>query len=209
MATSNPGRPRAETYSRAPPVLKRVSTIRNINEHDGKGWLRNSLRNPFIPITTIVLHSTAGSTLAGAIATLRARKLGYHYIIDRDGTVWKCAPVSRKVGHAGNSYGPREEMKRVSRKQNNRSEFVAGCSVNGYTIGISFVNENIGASHPVTSRQISAAEDLVLAIKSVIPTLEYVTTHAIVSPGRKSDPRTVDLNDFAGIVGLKPWRYAG
>lgn len=176
-----------------------------VNEHDGKGWFKSKLRNPFVPISLVVMHSTAGSSLAGAISTLRQKGYGYHYLIDKDGTVWKGAPYSRSVGHAGNSYGPREESKRVSRRQDSHSNFVAGCSVNGYSIGISFVNENNGKV-PITQVQLNSAEELVKELKAALPKLEWITTHAIVSPHRKTDPRLFGLNSFAKQVGLNPWR---
>ena len=181
-------------------------SIKPISEFDGKGWFRGKLRNPLVPVSLIVMHSTAGSSLAGAVSTLRARGYGYHYLIDKDGSVWKGCPIARSVGHAGNSYGPREEERDVGRRQNSRAEFIAGCSVNGYSIGISFVNENNGRT-PLSPAQVDSAINLVRAIHAVMPSVTHITTHAIVSPHRKTDPKMFDLERFALITGLKPWRY--
>ncbi len=155
-------------------------------------------------ITTVVLHATAGATLSGAVSTLRERGLGYHYLIDKDGTVWKGCPVMSLTGHAGNSYGPNESAAGVSRVQNRRKEFVADCSVNDYTIGISFVNENDGV-HPYTEAQELAIRVLLRELKAALPSICWLTTHAIVSPGRKSDPRKYDLAKLGADVGLVIW----
>lgn len=186
--------------------MSQTMLIRPLNEFDGKGWLRSKLRNPFVPVSLIVMHSTAGSTLSGAISALRSKGFGYHYLIEKDGTIWKCVPYKRSTTHAGNSYGPREQAKGVSRVQNSAQEFVAGCSVNGYSIGVSFVHENDGQK-VITSAQMTAAEQLVRALADGIPSLKHVSTHAIVSPRRKTDPRPFDLEDFALAVGLIPWRF--
>ena len=156
-------------------------------------------------ITTIVLHATAGSTLSGAISTLHTRGLGYHYLIDKDGSIWKGAPVMHRTGHAGNSYGPHEEEAGLSRTQNRRKEFIEDCSVNSYSIGISFVNENDG-THPYTTAQKLAARNLISELARALPSLKWVTTHALVSPGRKTDPRAFDLDSLATDVGLSVWR---
>lgn len=186
-------------------------TIRPINDFDQRGWFKGKFRNPLVPVSLIVLHATAGGTLSGAISTLRARGLGYHYLIDRNGDVWKGAPISRNLGHAGNSYGPREQAKGVSRKQDSGSKFVAGCSVNGYSIGISFVNRDDGVQH-ITPEQERSAIALVREIHALMPQVKHVTTHAIVSPRRKVDPKDlhgVSLDTFALAVGLTAWRYTG
>ena len=75
---------------------------------------------------TIVLHATAGSTLAGALSTLHKKGFGYHYIINKDGKVYKGAPTTSVVAHAGVSTGPR------------------GPGVNRHSIGVCFVNMNDG-----------------------------------------------------------------
>lgn len=182
--------------------------IHPLNDFDGKGWFRGGLRNPLVPVSLIVMHSTAGSSLAGAVSTLRAKGFGYHYLIEKSGKVWKCAPISRKLGHAGNSYGPREQAKGVSRKQSHGGNFDAGCSVNGYSIGISFVHENNGVTK-ITAAQMDSAISLVRELHAAMPKIAFVTTHAIVSPGRKSDPKPFDLDAFAASVGLHAWRYTG
>jgi N-acetylmuramoyl-L-alanine amidase len=137
------------------------------------------------PCTTIVLHATAGSSLGGALSTLRLRGLSYHYLIEKNGEVTKCAPSSRVAFHAGKSEGPE------------------GSNVNDYSIGISFVNLNDGKD-PITYDQEQAAKLLVLDLENHFP-LSWVTTHYAISPGRKTDPKPFNsarLTAFAKAVGL-------
>ncbi len=164
-------------------------TTHPIDEFDGKGWFHGPPRTK--AITTVVMHSTAGSTLAGAISTLRKKRLGYHYLIDVDGKVWKGAPTSANVGHAGTSAGP------------------DGSGVNGYSIGVSFVHLNDG--RPIPAVQIDAAMELVKELADKIPSLEWLTTHyaiTVLKNGtyRKSDPKGCPLSAIASHAGLKPWK---
>ena len=154
-----------------------------------------------IPPTLIVIHSTAGSNLSGAVDTLRERNLGYNYIIDKDGVVYKCCPAGNYTYHAGNSYGPREEAQRVSKQQDDGGNFVAGCSVNSYSVGISFVHENDGRQ--VTDAQKVAVRELIKALKDQFPSIEWLTGHRLVSPGRKSDPNDFQIGPVAAELDLK------
>jgi N-acetylmuramoyl-L-alanine amidase len=162
-----------------------------ITEFDGRGWFAGRERTR--PITTIVMHSTAGSTLAGAVSALRSRGLGYHYLIEQNGRIWKGAPTSRNVGHAGESIGP------------------DGPSVNGYSIGVSFVHPNDGT--PLRADQIDAAERLCKVLADAIPSLEWITTHYAITvrpngTARKTDPRGCPLLAIASHAGLRPWKPA-
>lgn len=124
--------------------------------------------------TAIVLHATAGSTLGGAIQTLRDKKLGYHYLIDKSGKIVKGQATSAVVGHAGRSKGP------------------DGSSANNYSIGISLVNLNDGED-PYTERQYLALQALIDQLRWAVPSLKWITTHRAISKGisGKSDPRAL------------------
>lgn len=143
------------------------------------------------PITTIVLHSTAGKSATSSIAWMRVPGVmaSYHYIIERNGTIYKCVPTGRKAWHAGKSIGP------------------GGKDVNQYSIGISFANRNDGIEE-ITTAQLKAATSLVDALKTAYPTIEWITTHRLVSWGRKTDPREFDFLSFSkGLPQpLKAWR---
>lgn len=166
-------------------------------------------------IDTIVVHYTAGGSLSGAVSTLLDKKLGYHFIIDLNGRIYKGAGYLSQVGHAGSSYGPQEQARRISSAQypntrQNRElrrvgKFLAGCSVNSYSIGISMVNSNDG--RPMTEAQAASLYSLIWALKGdkQLP-LKYITGHKDVSPGRKTDPRGLDLQLLADAVELTYWR---
>ena len=166
--------------------------IQNVRDFDGKGWFAHRPRPRGMRPDTVVLHATAGATLAGAISTLRDRGLGYHYLIDKSGEVWKGAPTLRQVGHAGESVGPH------------------GPSVNGYSIGVSWVNLNDGED-PLTPEQIASAIALLRELKVGLSDLKWLTTHyaiTVLPDGsyRKSDPRGVDVVALASASGLRAWK---
>ncbi len=166
--------------------------------------------------TIIVLHATDGTGVQGSIDTLREKGLGYHYIIDRNGVIFVGSGLSSgswkpMLAHAGNSYGPNEEKAGVSRRQDSQSKFTAGCSVNHYSIGISFANYET-KREPLTKAQIDTAIELVKLLKSKCPSIKWITTHAIVSPGRKTDPAMLDLDKFwddLNLADVRVWRYTG
>lgn len=51
----------------------------------------------------IVVHYTAGSSLSGAVTTLKKRGLSYNVLIDKDGSVHQARAFNRRAGHAGRS----------------------------------------------------------------------------------------------------------
>lgn len=138
--------------------------------------------------TFILWHSTAGTSLSGAIRWLRKIGFSYHYLIDTSGLIVKCVPTRRRAHHAGVSSGP------------------DGNFCNRTSIGIAFVNPNDGKT-PLTKAQLQAARELLSALTRVLP-IKYQTTHRIVSPGRKTDPKNFNLMEFAQScdVWVEPWK---
>lgn len=111
---------------------------------------------------TIVLHHTGGGSASGAIATLKARGLGYHYIIDRKGVITKLVDPKYKTYHA---YG-----------------------ANTGTVGVSYVGG--GKFGPVTQEQITASTALLRRIVEAHPSIKYLTGHKHIDKrGWKIDPR--------------------
>lgn len=183
--------------------------------------LKGTTRRPGAVVDTIVLHATAGrespaNSVANAVATLRKGGLGYHYLVAKDGTVYKAVATGMGTGHAGSSYGPQEQAKGISRTQfantkANRAQgrvhkFVAGTSVNSTSIAVSLVNLNDGQDD-YTQAQLDAVEALVKQLKSAMPTLKFLTTHFEVSPKRKSDPIEYPVAALAAKTGLTHWRF--
>jgi len=159
---------------------------------------RTTPRPTRLALDTIVFHATAGASLASDLRALRAEGYGYHYLIDRDGTVYKGAPTSMSVAHAGVSVGPQG----------------AGC--NRYSIGISFCNRN-DHIEKITPSQLASAVELVKELGAALP-IKWITTHRLITMdpvhkgrSRKVDPRDFDLkvmSDETGIPYWEPWRGA-
>lgn len=167
-------------------------------------YLASSKRTKSIEL--IVVHSTAGRSFAGAWSTLLAKGFGYHALIpDEDefghGDIIKCVPDMRVCGHAGNSYGPLEEMRKISNKRGAGSKFLAGTSVNSYSLGISFVNANDGKDS-YSEKQHQACVERCVQWALVYP-IKWISTHYWVSPGRKSDPKGYDMDRLIKEVNLQ------
>lgn len=112
----------------------------------------------------VVLHHTAGPTIKSAEQTFLKERpgLGYHYMIDVDGTCYQYFEPETATNHA--------------------------VGYNQGTVSISFVG---GWKYgPVTEAQIHSVIDLLNG--HVLPgrdTIRYLTGHKHCSPGRKIDPR--------------------
>ncbi|MBC8065482.1 MAG: N-acetylmuramoyl-L-alanine amidase [Chlorobia bacterium] len=126
------------------------------------------------------------STLTGSISILRERGFSYHYLIDRDGTAIQCVSPVNAAFHAGQSKGPQGE------------------GVNEYSISISFVNKNDGTD-PITAQQIDMASFIAKRLKLTFKDLRFVTSHAMISPGRKTDPAGFSIEEFSAAAGLEAW----
>ena len=137
-----------------------------------------------------VWHATAGGT-ARSSAEWVARPnsgAGYHFMIERDGSVIASTPLGRIAYHAGVSAWPVPAGGIVGR-----------VSVNGRSLGIAFANRNDG--EPVTPAQIDAAVALVKLLAVRYPALKSATAHVRhrdVAPGRKTDvlPDALDWPAF-------------
>lgn len=110
----------------------------------------------------IILHHTAGPNLGGAEATLKQRGLGYHYIIDNDGSCHEYAKPTTLMWHAG--------------------------GYNMGTVGICFVGG--GNAPPASEVQIKALIELInTRVKPLGPDLIQITCHKHASHSGKIDPR--------------------
>ena len=102
----------------------------------------------------------------------------------------KCVPLSRVAFHAGKSTGPQ------------------GKDVNPYSVGISFANRE-SKKEKITDNQIRAMRELVTELKADVSSINWITTHYWVSPGRKTDPAMLSrlvINDLADALKLKVYR---
>lgn len=119
--------------------------------------------------TLIVLHATAGGRESSDVYWCRSAesKVSYHAIVGRKGTVYGLVAPERRAWHAG------------------VSEWDGRKNVNDFSIGLAFANRNDG--EPLTEQQIAVMRALVLGLAQRYP-ITAVVTHAMVAPGRKSDP---------------------
>lgn len=121
--------------------------------------------------TLIVVHASAGKSDAGDLSWMEKRESGvsYHYLVGRDGTVYELVDPKEQAWHAG------------------QSEWKGRKYCNAYSIGVAWSNRHDGAE-PLTAAQLRSMRDLIDWLVERYPSVTEVVTHAMVSPGRKTDP---------------------
>jgi len=167
-------------------------------------WLAHRPRRGVTRVDTVVLHATGCDQFEVALSDLKTSGLSYHYIVDKAGKPHKCVPYSAVAFHAGNSYGPHEAERGTSREQDAHMNFVELTSVNEYSIGVSLLNCNDGVDW-FPKEQVDGCINLLKELRNSVASLKYLTTHALVSPGRVTDPIGVDLAWIAKQTGLEVW----
>ena len=117
----------------------------------------------------VVLHYTQTETLAQALDILRdpSREVSSHYVVDRDGDVYRLVAEDKRAWHAGVGSWRGED------------------DVNSVSIGIEIVND--GPPEPYPERQMRAVVALCRNLAARYPGVEFVG-HSDVAPGRKVDP---------------------
>jgi N-acetylmuramoyl-L-alanine amidase len=108
-------------------------------------------------------------------------KVSYHVVIGRQGQVYRLVPESRRAWHAG------------------KGQWDGHADVNGCSLGLAFSNRHDG-TEALTPLQMASAQSVIAEWRAKYPTIEAVTTHAAVAPGRKTDPLKAvgfRLEDFA------------
>lgn len=144
----------------------------------------NYTRTPGRRITCVVIHATAG----GFASSLRElcdpkpqapeKRVSAHYLIDYAGQVYRLVQEEDVAWHAGASC------------------WQGRTGVNAFSVGIELVNKNDGVD-PYPEPQLAAAAQLTRAIcadHGIQP--HDVVGHLDVAPGRKDDPRGLDLVAF-------------
>lgn len=125
-------------------------------------------------VSGIVLHADAGASDAGTLSWCAAphSRVSYHYLVGRDGTVYRLVPEARRAWHAGVSAAAGRE------------------NCNDWTVGVACANRQDG--EPFPEAQVAALIRLVCEIRRRHPavTLDRVLTHEQVArpEGRKTDP---------------------
>lgn len=167
-----------------------------------KTWLEHGNRDG--QPNLVVLHATAGASAKSSIDHLRDKGLSYHYIIARDGkdatwtsesdgseaVIFQCVPVENSAFHAST---------RIPVPGTD------GGRVNKWAIGISLANIQNG-QELYTEAQITALRELLAALKTSMPSLTYLTTHAVIQPWNRSDPTRIDGATIAAEFGFTWWK---
>lgn len=153
---------------------------------------------------TVVVHYTAGTTLAGAIATLcsQAAKASAHFVVDRDGSVVQLVELDTIAWHAGksrhlnrtglNEFSIGIEIVNAGKlKRNAAGEFLtwAGGRIEPQQ-AIELVHRNESAAawwHAYTETQIESVFELTRKLTDGLP-IRHILGHEEIAPGRKSDP---------------------
>jgi N-acetyl-anhydromuramyl-L-alanine amidase AmpD len=126
----------------------------------------------------IVLHHTSGS-YAGSVAWCMnpASRVSYHAIVAKDGRRSTLADPDERAWHAG------------------RSEWRGRRDLNSWSIGAAFEGDTY--KRPLSEDEMtSMAEYLEPLMKLYRLTLDDVTDHRTVSPGRKDDLKASELLRF-------------
>jgi N-acetyl-anhydromuramyl-L-alanine amidase AmpD len=120
-----------------------------------------------------VIHDTESSTAEAALGWFESPQslVSAHYVIDRDGTTYRCVPEDRRAWHAGKS-------------------LLAGRpNLNDFSIGIELVGF---ATQPYPADQIDTLVELCVDLCLRYPgiTLDRIVGHEDIAipPGRKTDP---------------------
>lgn len=118
----------------------------------------------------IVLHSDEGNGYDGTRRALIKKRNGYHYYIQRNGTIIKMIDPKYKASHAGVSY------------------YKGKIRMNNYSIGIAFQNKN----QEFTESQYVSAAWLISELQDRYPdsTSRSILGHSDIAipRGRKKDP---------------------
>lgn len=127
-------------------------------------------------INAIVLHSSHSVSgdpydVAAVIALWRSYGVAPHYMIARDGTVYRLVDDKNIAYHAGDSVMPDGRT-----------------GVNQFSIGVEILNTK---TDEYTSAQYQATKDLISYLKGKYGKMSVVG-HDTIAPGRKTDPWNFD-----------------
>jgi len=132
-------------------------------------------------VDIVVIHSTYSLgknpfDVADVLAQFRRYGVASHYLIDRDGEVYRLVPEDEEAFHAGKSVLPETGRK----------------NLNATSIGIELINTPTIAPD---KRQYTALVELIKSIKERYP-IHYIVGHSDIAPKRKSDPWDFNWKKF-------------
>lgn len=128
-------------------------------------------------IDTVVLHSSYNNqggdrySVDKVIGIWKSYEVAPHYLIDRDGHVYRLVDESDIAYHAG-----------VSEMKDGRT------NVNAFSIGVEILNAE---DDEYTAAEYAAIKNLIAELKKTYP-IKNVVGHDDIAPGRKTDPWNFD-----------------
>ncbi len=114
---------------------------------------------------------------------IKSLKVSCHILIRRDGQVIQYVPLNRRAWHAG------------------ESNYCGRTCCNDFSVGIEVEGSD---DQPFTDAQYRALESVTKEIMQLYPniTLENITSHAAIAPGRKTDPGPMfDWQRYLSLLG--------
>lgn len=153
----------------------------------------------------IVAHWTGGPTLDGAVNWLTnpAAKASAHFVVGRDGKTSQLVLANVVAWHAGastwkvkkktyvglNKYAFGIEFVNLGRlKKNEAGKFIS--STGRIVEAAEVIQSDVDGKyyHVYPEAQLTAGEDLMVALKAYAPSIEDVIGHHDIAPERKLDP---------------------
>lgn len=128
-------------------------------------------------IDTIVIHSSYDLiglekySVSGTIKEYEEYKVSPHYLIDRQGTIYRLVDDANIAYHAGESQMPDGRT-----------------GVNAFSIGVEMLNTE---QDQYTDKQYQSMKNLIVYLKERYP-IKFVVGHNDIAPGRKTDPWNFD-----------------
>lgn len=172
-----------------PNLQSRVVALDNAKDH-GKWRL--------LPPRATIWHETDGGTAKSTMDFLNsiAKEASYHYIIERDGTIYRFLDPGFIGWHAGKkAFSTNPEVQSLIR----------GEGVNNFTIGVSFANMVFGEK--LTYKQLESGLWLgqVLQQRYDYPARMNFGHKEVVEKGYKSDPHELDMDRWRELLGMSEW----
>lgn len=132
----------------------------------------------------LVHHSVLNFQDTIALMLKPESKVSYHVLIDHDGTRCDLVPDDRIAWHAG------------------ESTFLGRARTNHFLLGLAFAGDTYRT--PLSDAQIDSALEWIAPRWNAFRwTLEHITDHRQVSPGRKDDLNPVEWSRFIAAVAAR------
>lgn len=154
-------------------------------------------------IDLIVMHCTAGGSAVESIGwdnrPASDNPASYHYVIERDGSIYRVVPASIIAYHAGDSAWPNPKPYPPGNVYQDEDGDTHHHTVNTRSLGIAWANRDDG-SESLTRAQVESALWLCgVYVPTTKTTVDRIVGHREVSPGRKPDP-------IPAVMPMDVWR---